>query len=107
MEGRAVCLNCVALCFIVCILIASPRVFNLTLKGHAECVKFVKSFGLPTLVLGGGGYVGDHFCRLPDLGQGGRRDFVALMFCLSTFLVGVIVRFGVVYDDTVVECTVA
>ena len=30
--------------------------FNLSLKGHAECVKFVKSFNLPTLVLGGGGY---------------------------------------------------
>lgn len=30
--------------------------FNLTLKGHGECVKFIKSFGLPTLVLGGGGY---------------------------------------------------
>lgn len=30
--------------------------FNLSLKGHAECVKFVKTFGLPTLVLGGGGY---------------------------------------------------
>lgn len=30
--------------------------FNLSLKGHAECVRFVKSFGLPTLVLGGGGY---------------------------------------------------
>lgn len=30
--------------------------FNLTLRGHAECVRFVKSFGLPTLVLGGGGY---------------------------------------------------
>lgn len=30
--------------------------FNLTLKGHGECVRFVKSFGLPTLVLGGGGY---------------------------------------------------
>jgi len=30
--------------------------FNLTLKGHAECVEFVKEFGLPTLVLGGGGY---------------------------------------------------
>jgi histone deacetylase 1/2 len=30
--------------------------FNLTLKGHASCVEFVKSFGLPTLVLGGGGY---------------------------------------------------
>jgi histone deacetylase 3 len=30
--------------------------FNLSLRGHAECVKFVKSFGLPLLVLGGGGY---------------------------------------------------
>jgi len=30
--------------------------FNLTLHGHAECVKFVKEFGIPTLVLGGGGY---------------------------------------------------
>lgn len=30
--------------------------FNLTLEGHASCVRFVKSFGLPTLVLGGGGY---------------------------------------------------
>lgn len=30
--------------------------FNLSLKGHAECVEFVKSFNVPTLVLGGGGY---------------------------------------------------
>lgn len=30
--------------------------FNLSLRGHAECVKFTKSFGVPTLVLGGGGY---------------------------------------------------
>ncbi|BFZ64724.1 histone deacetylase [Saitoella coloradoensis] len=30
--------------------------FNLSMKGHAACVDFVKSFGLPTLVLGGGGY---------------------------------------------------
>lgn len=30
--------------------------FNLTLKGHAEAVKYVKSFGVPMLVLGGGGY---------------------------------------------------
>ena len=29
--------------------------FNLTLKGHADCVRFVKSFGLPTILLGGGG----------------------------------------------------
>lgn len=30
--------------------------FNLTLKGHGACVDFVKSFGVPLLVLGGGGY---------------------------------------------------
>ena len=30
--------------------------FSLTLEGHAEAVRFVKSFNLPTLVLGGGGY---------------------------------------------------
>jgi acetoin utilization deacetylase AcuC-like enzyme len=28
--------------------------FNLSLKGHAECVEFVKNFNLPLLVLGGG-----------------------------------------------------
>lgn len=31
-------------------------VFNLSMKGHAECVKFVKQFNLPMIVLGGGGY---------------------------------------------------
>jgi len=30
--------------------------FNLSLKGHGECVSYVQTFGLPTLVLGGGGY---------------------------------------------------
>lgn len=30
--------------------------FNLSLKGHAECVNYMKSFGCPMLVLGGGGY---------------------------------------------------
>jgi histone deacetylase 1/2 len=30
--------------------------FNLTMEGHANCVNFVKSFNLPTLILGGGGY---------------------------------------------------
>jgi len=30
--------------------------FNLTTKGHAKCVSFVRSFNVPTLVLGGGGY---------------------------------------------------
>eukprot|EP00899_Mesostigma_viride_P006007 jgi/Mesvir1/15407/Mv06591-RA.2 len=30
--------------------------FNLSIKGHADCVRFMKSFGVPLLVLGGGGY---------------------------------------------------
>lgn len=30
--------------------------FNLTLHGHAKCVEFMKSFNIPMLVLGGGGY---------------------------------------------------
>ena len=30
--------------------------FNLSVKGHAECVNFVRSFNIPTLILGGGGY---------------------------------------------------
>jgi len=30
--------------------------FNMTISGHGECLKYVKTFGLPLLVLGGGGY---------------------------------------------------
>jgi histone deacetylase 1/2 len=30
--------------------------FNLTLEGHAACVEYMKSFNVPMLVLGGGGY---------------------------------------------------
>ena len=30
--------------------------FNLTLKGHGRCVEFMKSYNLPLLILGGGGY---------------------------------------------------
>ncbi|KAG0364601.1 histone deacetylase [Gamsiella multidivaricata] len=30
--------------------------FNLSMKGHANCVKFVKSLNLPLLMVGGGGY---------------------------------------------------
>jgi acetoin utilization deacetylase AcuC-like enzyme len=30
--------------------------FNLSLKGHADCVEYVMSFNVPTLVVGGGGY---------------------------------------------------
>lgn len=30
--------------------------FNLSMRGHSNCVDFVRSYNLPTLVLGGGGY---------------------------------------------------
>jgi histone deacetylase 1/2 len=30
--------------------------FNLSMRGHANCVNFIKSFDLPTLMPGGGGY---------------------------------------------------
>ncbi|OHT06032.1 Histone deacetylase 1 [Tritrichomonas foetus] len=30
--------------------------FNLTIKGHADCVEYVKQFKIPLLVTGGGGY---------------------------------------------------
>merc|ERR1712002_518436 len=30
--------------------------FNLTLKGHAKCVQFMKKYNLPLMLLGGGGY---------------------------------------------------
>ena len=33
-------------CFLVCF----------SFKGHGDCVRFVKSFGIPTIVIGGGGY---------------------------------------------------
>eukprot|EP00276_Gloeochaete_wittrockiana_P004748 CAMPEP_0184661950 /NCGR_PEP_ID=MMETSP0308-20130426/40934_1 /TAXON_ID=38269 /ORGANISM="Gloeochaete witrockiana, Strain SAG 46.84" /LENGTH=448 /DNA_ID=CAMNT_0027103637 /DNA_START=164 /DNA_END=1510 /DNA_ORIENTATION=- len=30
--------------------------FNLSMKGHGECVEYLKSFNVPLLLLGGGGY---------------------------------------------------
>lgn len=30
--------------------------FNLSMNGHANCVRYVKTFGVPVIVLGGGGY---------------------------------------------------
>jgi histone deacetylase 3 len=30
--------------------------FNLSIRAHGECIRFVRGFGIPTLVLGGGGY---------------------------------------------------
>ena len=30
--------------------------FNLSMKGHANCINYVRSFGVPLMVVGGGGY---------------------------------------------------
>lgn len=38
--------------------------FNLNTKAHGECVRFTKSFGIPMLVLGGGGYTPRNVSRL-------------------------------------------
>lgn len=38
--------------------------FNLNIRAHGECVKFIKSFNIPMLVLGGGGYTPRNVSRL-------------------------------------------
>lgn len=30
--------------------------FNISVKGHAEAVAFIKTFGVPMILIGGGGY---------------------------------------------------
>lgn len=37
--------------------------FSLSSKGHGECVNFVKTFNVPTLVVGGGGYTPKNVAR--------------------------------------------
>ncbi|KAG5046217.1 hypothetical protein JHK86_015623 [Glycine max] len=37
--------------------------FNLTLKGHADCLRFLRSFSVPLMVLGGGGYTVQNVAR--------------------------------------------
>ncbi|GHJ88738.1 hypothetical protein NliqN6_5140 [Naganishia liquefaciens] len=37
--------------------------FNLSMEGHGNCAKFVKSFGLPTIMVGGGGYTTKNVSR--------------------------------------------
>lgn len=38
--------------------------FNLNIRAHGACVKFIKTFGIPLLVLGGGGYTPRNVSRL-------------------------------------------
>ncbi|CAL2048656.1 unnamed protein product [Caenorhabditis brenneri] len=37
--------------------------FNMTLKGHGECLNYMKSFNVPLMVLGGGGYTPENVAR--------------------------------------------
>ncbi|KAG8692117.1 histone deacetylase (class I) Clr6 [Ceratobasidium sp. 394] len=38
-------------------------VFNLSMRGHAACVQFIRSFNIPTIILGGGGYTTKNVAR--------------------------------------------
>lgn len=38
--------------------------FNLNIRAHGECVKFIKLYGIPMLVVGGGGYTPRNVSRL-------------------------------------------
>lgn len=37
--------------------------FNLSVKGHGECLKYMLEFGLPTIMMGGGGYTIENVSR--------------------------------------------
>lgn len=37
--------------------------FNLTLKGHGQCLEFIKKYNVPVLLLGGGGYTVENVAR--------------------------------------------
>ncbi|PNS20815.1 Histone deacetylase phd1 [Sphaceloma murrayae] len=37
--------------------------FNLNIKAHGECLSFVKAYGVPLLILGGGGYTARNVAR--------------------------------------------
>jgi histone deacetylase 1/2 len=37
--------------------------FNLSLDGHAECIRFMKKFKVPLMVTGGGGYTKSNVAR--------------------------------------------
>lgn len=57
--------------------------FSLSLDGHADAVKFMKTFGVPMLVTGGGGYIKVTFDvrEMPAWGWQGR--FVKSLACSS------------------------
>lgn len=37
--------------------------FNMSIKGHAKCLNYMKSFNVPMILLGGGGYTIENVAR--------------------------------------------
>jgi histone deacetylase 1/2 len=63
--------------------------FNLSVKGHADCLHFLRSFNVPLMVLGGGGYT------IPNVARCWCYEvflFIVLL-CLSTFLAHSLITF--------------
>lgn len=48
--------SCVRFCFLYWCNKASLNLISASFAGHAKCVEYMKSFNLPLLMLGGGGY---------------------------------------------------
>lgn len=48
--------------------------FNLSIEGHAECVKYVKTLNIPLLVTGGGGYTKENVARCWTVETGALLD---------------------------------
>ncbi|KAF5377599.1 hypothetical protein D9615_005161 [Tricholomella constricta] len=67
---------------------------NLSMRGHANCVKFVKSFNKPLLLLGGGGYTMRNVSRAwayetglaAGVELGPRKSFDSALFFLLTLI---------------------
>lgn len=64
--------------------------FNLSVKGHADCLRFLRSFNVPLMVLGGGGYTIRNVARcwcyevplyLSPLGIFGCTCYFSYSFC--------------------------
>lgn len=45
-----------SICLYEIIFIFYVGCFNLSMKGHAQAVEFMKTFNVPVILLGGGGY---------------------------------------------------
>ena len=59
--------------------------FNLTLKGHAKCVEFIKKYNLPLLLLGGKKKA-KKYCNCHSFGSLQIMHFESRMGCIDQFI---------------------